>query len=154
MELFQQDERLRLLSIPKQRLWSEKVRNAGIDRARGQWVCYIDTDDAFTPEHLPTLAQALALLPEEVRWAYFDDLVHEDGEWLQRAARLDRAGCAGTSNLAHRTGIFWPVIEYRWPEMGYDHDRQFIRHLKAHGTPSYLGAGGYKVMHIPRKYDL
>jgi len=154
MPRFQEDERLRLLSVPKQRLWSEKVRNAGIDRARGQWICYLDTDDAFTPSHLPDLAHALALLPDDIRWAYFDDLVHEKGEWQQRVARMDKAGGAGTSNLAHRVGIYWPVIEYRHPDMGYDHDRQFIRRLKQEGPPSYLGAGGYMVMHIPRQYDL
>lgn len=154
MELFQRDGRLRLLSIPKQPLWSEKVRNAGIVNARGQWVAYLDTDDAFTPEHLPTLAHALALLPDEARWAYFDDMVQERGEWQLRLARLDKPGGAGTSNIAHRAGIFWPVISFRWPDMGYDHDRQMIRHLKGYGEPRYLGAGGYMVMHIPRQYDI
>ena len=60
------------------------------------------------------------------------------------------------SNIVHvrdqRT--YWPEIIYRHPANGYDHDRQYFRHLKNYFEPVHITGGAYFVMHVPRQYDL
>lgn len=152
------DMRVRLLSIPKQRLWSEKVRNAGIHKALGKYVLYLDTDDMLEDDHLRSVHTALqdANLPT---WGYFTDQLWDEKQkaWLHRPAVTHKKGGSGTSNIVHAAGqtVYWPQIEYRWPEMGYDHDWQFVKHLRATFGPGVdLGFGGYLVCHVPRKYDI
>ena len=149
--------KIRRLSIEKQRLWSGKVRNAGIYKATGFYVVYLDTDDELDPVHLANLHDLLDshLLP---RWAYFDDMVWNPAtaEWQQRVARIDKKHGSGTSNLAHRRdiGAYWPDVVYRWPSMGYDHDEQFLQVLKTDSPGVGIGRGYYKVCHIPKQYEV
>lgn len=152
------DRRVRLLDIPKQRLWSEKVRNAGIHKANGLYVIYLDTDDELEDDHLRRIHTALqdADLPP---WGYFTDQMWDEKQqaWMHRPAVVTKKGGAGTSNLVHAGAqtVYWPTITYRWPEMGYDHDWQFVNHLRASfGLGVDLGLGGYRVCHVPRKYDI
>lgn len=152
------DRRVRLLDIPKQRLWSEKVRNAGIHKAKGLYVIYLDTDDELEDDHLRRIHTALqdADLPP---WGYFTDQMWDEKQqaWMHRPAVVTKKGGAGTSNLVHAGAqtVYWPTITYRWPEMGYDHDWQFVNHLRANFGPGVdLGLGGYRVCHVPRKYDI
>lgn len=151
-------DRVRFLRIPKQRLWSEKVRNAGIHKALGQYVLYLDTDDKFGPDHL-RMAHTGLQDNDLPLWGHMDDQVWDANlqQWLARKSRIEVPGGAGTSNLVHAGAqtIYWPTIDYRWPENGYDHDRQFIRHLmNNYGPPAYLGHGEYMVCHVPRQYDI
>lgn len=151
------DERVRCIRIPKQRLWSEKVRNAGIHKATGQYIVYLDTDDRFEPDHLRVLRTDL-IESDLPAWACFPDMVWDErnGAWLLRAAS-PKKGAIGTSNIAHMGGqsVYWPTIEYRWPENGYDHDWQFARSLiKTLGQPAIFDSGGYQVCHIPRRYEV
>lgn len=149
--------KVRRLYIEKQRLWSGKVRNAGIYKATGRYIVYLDTDDELGIGHLAHLRERLALhdLP---RWAYFDDLVWNPAtaEWQQRIARIDKKHGSGTSNLAHRRdiGAYWPDVVYRWPSMGYDHDEQFLQVLKTDSPGVGIGRGYYKVCHIPKQYEV
>lgn len=51
--------RARVLALPG-RSGPGKARNQGIQAARGKYVCFLDDDDLYYPEHLSTLAEALA----------------------------------------------------------------------------------------------
>lgn len=151
-------QRIRLLCIGKQPLWSEKVRNAGIHKAEGRYIIYLDTDDVIEPDHLSDIHAKLERANYPA-WGHFTDQVWDANQnaWLRRACRVNKKGTIGTSNLVHAAGqtVYWPRIEYRWPDNGYDHDWQFARTLpKLLGPGVDLGDGGYRVMHIPRQYDL
>lgn len=150
-----QDNTARVVHMPKQRLWSEHCRNLGIAKSIGQWILYLDTDDTFDARHLQWIAEGLAYA-EGTMWAHFDDWVWSAGgnSWQRRESRIEKRGGAGTSNIVHRPTIAWPVIAFRHPHYGYDHDWQFIQHLKAHGVGPKLGLAGYRVHHIPRQYDI
>lgn len=153
---YDHDPRIRFLRIDKQRLWSEKVRNAGLAMARGKYAVYLDTDDRFGPNHLKKIHAGLDRegMPT---WAYFDDRVKEELQWAIRKATIERRGGCGTSNFTHvvHTALHWPRIVYRYPEFGYDHDWQFFLHLRTQaGDGVYLGDAEYHVCHIPNQYDV
>ena len=151
------DHRIRFIEIPKQRLWSANVRNTGIRHSTGDYIVYLDTDDVLAPSHLADLRTFL-FRRDQPQWAVFDDLVWNPNKnvWEQRVANSSRARGAGTSQIAHsrESGILWPDVEFRHPHMGYDHDEQFLKHLRKFHGGDWIGSGGYYVMHIPRLYDL
>lgn len=145
------DPRIRFLWIEKQRLWSHKVRNHGIANATGRYILYLDTDDRFGPGHLDTIDSGI-VTHNDPDFVYFDDRILHGKEWMLNRAALHKGKC-GTSNVAHRRdlGIVWPDIQYRHPSYGYDHDWQFMQHLKARAKGIYIGDGEYYVCHIPDK---
>lgn len=150
------DAAIRFFSIPKQRLWSPHVRNFGLSRARGTYAIYLDTDDAYDPDYLHDVHRSLELsgMPP---WALLDDLVWDGERWARRVvAHLLAKGTAGTSNVVHKVGLaYWPEIEYRHPGYGYaTEDSSFVRLLEKTGPPVSIPPAGYRVMHIPRHYDL
>ena len=44
--------KVRLIQIPKQKIWSGAVRNAGIFKADGEIITYLDCDDKLGVNHL------------------------------------------------------------------------------------------------------
>jgi glycosyltransferase involved in cell wall biosynthesis len=57
VEPFLSDTRFRYL--PKENAERGAARNYGLDRARGEYVIFLDSDDLFHPEHLATLHAAI-----------------------------------------------------------------------------------------------
>lgn len=151
-------EALRFFRVPKQRQWSPHVRNFGLSKARGRFVCYLDTDDRLGTHHLAALHEGLDR-EEEPAWGAFGDLVWDKhaSAWNQRIVGdlLERRR-AGTSNVVHRTGIaYWPEIEYRHPGYGYaTEDRSFVEALQRMCEPVVLSGAEYYVCHIPNDYDI
>jgi glycosyltransferase involved in cell wall biosynthesis len=149
------DPRIRVLKVAKQRLWSGVPRSVGIMKGTGQYIRYIDSDDMLGPEDLQTLHDGLwdASLPDI---GLCCDRVWNGSAWQERLASDTRSNGIGCSNIVHvrdqRT--YWPDIVYRHPANGYDHDRQYFRHLKNYFEPVHITGGAYFVMHVPRLYDL
>jgi glycosyltransferase involved in cell wall biosynthesis len=147
---------IRFFRIAKQRLWSPHVRNFGLSRARGQYAIYLDTDDVYEPDYLRAVHRSLSLVGMP-KWAALDDLVWDGQRWVRRlVSHLLAKGTAGTSNVVHRVGLaYWPAIEYRHPGYGYaTEDSSFVKELGRIAEPVSIPAAGYRVMHIPRQYDL
>jgi len=131
--------------IAKQPLWSGRPRNTGIEKADGEWICYLDVDDYFQPNHIEKIVKQLKPSDD---WVWFDDLVAtREGKIRKRPCSLGMAKC-GTSNIFHRKIA-------KWDEKGsYAHDWRFIRNLQAASRNSRkIMAGGYVVCHIPGRVD-
>jgi len=139
------DKRIKLLYIDKQTQWSGTVRNTGLDEAKGDYACYLDVDDAFSPDHLSGIA-----IYNKKDWYWFDDYVWNGKEFRHRKCSINKVGKCGTSNLMHRPGLA------RWNERdNYAHDWKFIANLrKASGSYEYIRAGEYLVCHIPGRFDI
>jgi succinoglycan biosynthesis protein ExoO len=58
-ELAAADDRIRLESLPKNG-GPSVARNAGLDRARGQWIVVLDADDAMLPDRLEGMLRVAA----------------------------------------------------------------------------------------------
>lgn len=68
-------QRIAQLSLPG-RSGPGRARNAGIRRATGQFVCFLDDDDLYHPDHLATLHQGLLASPDAL--VYADAVVHHE----------------------------------------------------------------------------
>ena len=54
-----QDDRISCYQIPKQKMWSGVPRNIGIEKAKGEYIVYLDNDDIFGPSHLKNIAAGI-----------------------------------------------------------------------------------------------
>lgn len=133
--------------IDKQRLWSGAIRNVGLDNAKGDIICYLDSDDMFEFDHLQFIAENF-----KKDWSYFDERIFKNGNWHVNKCNINHFGVCGTSNIAHiKTNIVrWAkVARYATDDWGFIKD--LSRNL---GAGNYIGNGKYKVCHIPNQYDI
>ena len=139
------DPRIKIFKIPKQKIWSGTVRNTGIQKSEGEYICYLDIDDAFHPAHL---AEILVYLQDK-SWYWMDDYVWNGSEFRHRKCDINRIGQCGTSNLIHKKIAWWNEKD------NYAHDWQFINNLRgASGDYEYIKAGKYLVCHVPGRTDI
>ena len=73
-----QDARVRLLRM-EQNGGAAKARNAGIAAARGKYVMFLDSDDAYVEGLLETVAAQLTDGPDVVLWGAKEEYLTEDG---------------------------------------------------------------------------
>lgn len=45
------------------------ARNTGIDQASGDYICFLDADDLWMPNHLSTLQQLISIDPDSIAWS-------------------------------------------------------------------------------------
>jgi hypothetical protein len=139
---------VRLVELPKQPLFSGNVRNAGIEAATGDIICYLDADDYLGTDHVTTIVKHFT-----GQWVWFNDMTLVKDQFVERECSL-KLGLCGTSNIAHLRSM-----QARWnPVNTYGRDDWgFIQNLQKESpdgvkieTPSYI------VCHIPyrRGYDV
>jgi glycosyltransferase involved in cell wall biosynthesis len=140
------DDRVTVIMIRKQPLWSGGVRNRGIASARGELITYLDTDDKLGKDHLAIINEDFG----DRKWVYYNDYAWNGKEFVERECSIEKNGHNGTANVTHRRDMncFWQVT-------GYSHDWQFIRGLKKNSANfAKIRTPEYFVCHIPGVYDI
>lgn len=141
------DPRIHGFKIEKQKIWSGVVRNTGLEKAKGEWACYLDIDDCIGKNHLESLVPKI----DGYDWLAFPDWEFKYGRFWMRPVAVNIRGKCGTSNLIHKTNLA------RWnTDDNYAHDWNFIKNLKKASVKYKVltNAGYYFVCHIPGKYDI
>jgi glycosyltransferase involved in cell wall biosynthesis len=144
------DERISCYLIEKAKAWSGEPRNTGLEKAKGEYILYLDIDDLFGENHLKNIDRQL----NGHDWVWFDDVRYSEkmGQWYENRCDINKISMHGTSNICHLRSM--PA---RWDYTGYAHDYYFILHLKQSSNFAKIEGGEYYVCHIPggpQGYDL
>lgn len=142
------DLRMHLWKVEHKKLWAGTPRNTGINQSQGEFIIYLDIDDAWGVDHLEIINRNL----NGFDWVWFNDY-----RWNKHHATMEenqcdinRPGRHGTSNLCHKR-----ELGVLWEENGrYSHDYIFTRHLKQFRNYRKIETPQYYVCHVPGKYDI
>jgi hypothetical protein len=139
---------LKLIELSKQPLFSGNVRNAGIEAATGDIICYLDADDYLGTDHVTTIVKHFT-----GQWVWFNDMTLQGDKFVERECSL-KLGFCGTSNIAHLRSM-----QARWnPVNTYGRDDwSFIQNLQKESSDGVkIETPAYIVCHIPyrRGYDV
>ena len=140
---------IELVQIDKQPTFSGNVRQAGIEKADGDVICYLDTDDYITPSHISNIESRM--IENDYDWCYFADYLKITKKLThQRPVSPHIMGLVGTSNIAHRR-----YMKSSWVGCdGYGHDYIFIQRLKRESTNfDQIYGCGYVVCHLVNQLD-
>lgn len=135
--------KIRLIQIPKEKTWSGAVRNAGIYKAGGDIITFIDTDDFIGENHLKIINDNF----ENFDWVYYDHLTYnnEAKTFIPYKTNIDVYGRCGTSSVAFKRSL-----DVYWKDDTYKHDWIFINDLKkASKNYGRIPQTEYTVCHVP-----
>lgn len=143
---------IRFASMDKQPLFSGRVRQQGLDMARGRWIAYLDSDDYFGRDHLRLLKLAMDS-HTDCEWLYYDDATPRiKRKWMRTYHKVRprlvelRPERIGTSAIVHRNSR-----QVQWGD-GYGHDWRLIESMLS--LPhAKIAAAQYMVCHIPGEID-
>jgi len=144
--IFKKFENIKLVSIPKQEIYSGECRNAGLKIATGDIIIYLDNDDVLGKTHIETIVNQFT---NDVDLVYYDDylVLSPDFKKLQKRLVETRYGSIGTSSISHRNLNQEKYKHIKdWWVSGYGHDWVFLSKLIVNGlqfkkldkTPQYL----------------
>ena len=140
--------KIRLLSVEKQKTWSGKIRNAGISKAQGDIITYVDLDDKVLPNHLQIINDNFG----DADWVYADHLTWSKTaqEFVPYHTNIEITGMCGTSSISHKRSM-----NAYWLSNNYLHDKVFIDTLKII-SKNYkrIPQTGYCVCHAPNQFDV
>jgi glycosyltransferase involved in cell wall biosynthesis len=138
---------IKLVKLKKQKLFSGKVRSAGIAVSTGNTIMYLDTDDMLGKGHISSVMTQME--SNELDWCYYNDWINTDKGLISKSVELEH-GSIGTSSIAH---IVHPKINWKKCD-DYGHDFKFVQKLmewsdncdRIYGTT-------YIICHIPNQID-
>ena len=133
--------KIRLIEIPKQKIWRGTVRNAGIYKSEGDIITYLDADDKFGENHLQIINDNFG----DSDWVFFNDLIWNGKDFIENYCNMNVKGQCGTSNFAHKRSM-----NAYWNDDSYLHDFVMIKHLQSISSNyKVIPCGEYKICHRP-----
>lgn len=150
-------EQIKFVYTDKKPQFSGAVRDIGCNKATGDVICYLDTDDFMGVNHLRRMNDCFNYF-NNACWLYYNDYViyrfHPITKTIMskvmRNVDLSR-GSIGTSSIAHRN-----IAEFSWEDCdGYGHDWNFVEKLIKSNKKGYKVLDGFEyfVCHIPNSVD-
>jgi len=141
LEKYAKYSQVKCLQIPKQVYLSGQVRSAGISKAIGKYIIYLDSDDYYLDDHLQRVNSWI----NGFDWIYYNDNYKQFNKVMPKNVKL-HLGSAGTSCICHlkSLGVDWKGLD------GYTHDFRFIERVRnISGNYKKGGNSGYVVCHTP-----
>jgi glycosyltransferase involved in cell wall biosynthesis len=85
----------RVRVVRQQNMGVSVARTRAISEARGEWIAFLDSDDAWVPERNAALLKAASLMPETVAWifgdsAYVSDMEQKGTIFAEQGLAIDR----------------------------------------------------------------
>lgn len=141
-------EKIIFYNLPKkQELFSGMLRTRGIEKANGEIICYLDTDDMIGETHISSIAEQMDA--EHLDWCFYNDFINTEKGLVPKEVTLAH-GSIGTSSIAHLNDrhVTWDNCN------GYGHDYLFVQKLEKWST-NYEKIFGctYVICHIPELID-
>lgn len=84
--------------------WGVLARLRALELASGDLVAYLDDDNAFRPQHLSRVAEAMTANPD-AGFGYSQIMMHRPDHSYIVGAEPPRLGCIDTSAMFHRRGL-------------------------------------------------
>lgn len=146
-EHYSDNDRISLIRLNKQKLYSGDMRNAAFGVSKGEIISYLDSDDAYGKKHLEIINDQFK---ENYDWVYYDDYMVLDKEFKKLHIRKveTRYGSIGTSSICHKNPKFLKNGDQLKWSTGYGHDFLFVLKLnvisnsfvKLENMPQYIVA--------------
>lgn len=134
-----------LIKHPRQNVFTGAVRQAGIDKATGDVICNLDTDDIFLSYHLFSIS--VSFLPNTFDWCYWNHLTKPDNIKMKGyySDAYPKLGSIGNGNIAWKRGL-----DVTWNECDGVHDNQlFIKQLlEKYPKHQKIYGCGYVIKHV------
>ena len=100
--------------------WGGPARRFGLERSEGEFVTYLDDDDAFRPDHVRLLAEQLINDPV-LGWTYSRMVSHQpSGDYVIGDCVPPVYGQIGSPMLMHRRQITASVASWGAPDAAED----------------------------------
>ena len=144
---YSENENVDCLLIRKQPLWSGAPRNYGINKAKGDYIVYLDADDKLGVNHLQIINDNL----NELDWVYFNDLLMKrDGTHYERNILINERFQNGTSNICHKRnlGLNWNGKGYGFDDWG------LVQQLHRYPKSAKIRTPEYFVCHTQQGLDV
>lgn len=152
-ELYKDNENITLSKIEKDVTFGGNTRNKGIELSSGDYICYLDSDDFFSENHLKKIENWLTSnILNDIDWAYYNDRLltsfntTTDFTYSVRD-NIVGYGRIGTSAIVHRK-----FDDLKWG-VGYGHDWYFIQQLSIKSSQFIKIEAEYNVCHMPNYCD-
>ena len=136
---FSDNSNIICLYVEKQQSFSGFIRQSGIDKAKGERIIYLDSDDKYGEDHLKNIDESF-----KGQWCYFNDCVNNEERDVYPVLNS-----IGTSCICHRRSlnVTWSGCDR------YGHDWLFIKQLLNY-EGFKIDGGQYNVCHIPKILDI
>ena len=92
------------LPVKSSQRWGVAARLRALELAKGDLICYVDDDNAFRPQHLTRIAQAMERNPD-AGFGYTQIMMHRPDHAYVVGAPPPALGCIDTSAMFHRASL-------------------------------------------------